>query len=219
MMSIRKNNLVRSTAAAMVLTLFLQCAGCLPMWNKNKRDEFVPPKPTAFAFGIQQDGKKIPISDHEVTLKTKPFKMVFYFDKLPSMFVQASLRPDAVQMAKAKVRMDKIIDMSSQISENFQNPEGLLYIYGDNFQRCHNWAYLGKDSHRYDQNGITKVAQNKGGGYLCTRTVSGLCIDGRDEKIQNCPSNTLYLVFFTVTRNAKNQLVETNRDWVVIRFK
>jgi len=115
--------------------------------------------------------------------------------------------------------MDKIIDMSSQISENFQNPDGLLYVYGDNFQRYHNWTYLGANSHRYDQNGIVKIARNKGGGYLCTRTVSGLCIDGRDEKIQNCPSNTLYLVFFTTKRNEKNQLVETTRDWVTIKFK
>lgn len=218
-MSVRKNNLVRYTVVAVVFAVFLQCAGCLPMWNKNKRNEFVPPRPTTFAFGIQQDGKKIQVSDHEVTLKTKPFEMIFYFDKLGTMLVQASLRPDAVQMAKAGVKMDKIIEMSSQISENFQNPDGLLYIYGDNFQRYHNWAYLGKDSHRYDQNGITKVSRNKGGGYLCTRTVSGLCIDGRDEKIQNCPSNTLYLVFFTVTRDAKNQFVEAKRNWVVIRFK
>ena len=218
-MFIRENSLVRCVVAGVVLAVFLQCVGCLPMWNKNNRNEFVPSKPAAFAFGIQQDGKKIPISGHEVTLDKKPFKMIFYFDELGTMLVQASLRANAMQMAKAGVRMDKIIDMSSQISENFQNPDGLLYVYEDNFQRYHNWTYLGKDSHRYDQNGITKVARNKGGGYLCTRTVSGLCVDGRDEKIQNCQSNALYLVFFTTKRNEKNQLVETRRDWVVIRFK
>ena len=218
-MSIVKNSLVRCAGITMVFVLFLQCAGCLPMWNTSKNSEFVPSKQVAFAVGIQQDGKKISVSDHEVTLGKKPFKMIFYFDKLGTMLVQASLSPSPVQMAKAGVRMDKIIDTASQISENFQNPEGLLYVYSDNLQRYHNWAYLGKDSHRYDQNGITNVSLTKGGGYLCSRTVKGLCIDGRDEKIQNCPSNTLYLVFFIVNRDAKNQLVETQRDWVVVKFK
>lgn len=218
-MSIRTNSLVRCIGITMVLAMFLQCAGCLEMFSRNNRNEFVPPKPATFAFGIQQDGKKISVSNHEVTLNKKSFKMVFYFDKLGTMLVQASLSPNAVQMAKAGAKMDKIIDASSQISENFQNPDELLYIYGDNFQRYHNWTYLGADSHRYDQNGITKVSRNKGGGYLCTRTVSGLCIDGRDEKIPNCPSNELYLVFFTAKRNEKNQLVETMRDWVVVKFK
>ena len=222
-MSIRKKSLIRCGGTVIILALFLQCGGCIQMWNaiwnQDKHNEFVPSEPTPFAFGIQQGGKKIPVVNHEVTLEKKPFKMVFYFDKLPVMLVQASLGPNAVQMAKAGVRMDKIIDFPSQISENFQNPEELLYVYSDNFQRYHNWAYLGEESHRYDQNGITKVSPGKGGGFLCTRTVSGLCIDGRDEKIQNCPSIALYLVFFTAKRDEKNQLVETRRDWVVIKFK
>ena len=221
-MSIEKNSLVRCGSLIMVFILFLQCAGCLPMLNRNKSNEFIPSKPATFAFGIQQDGKKIPVVNHEVTLKRQPFKMIFYFDKHPEMLAQASLGPDAVQMAKAGARMDRIIDIPSQISEDFQNPGGLLYVYSDNFQRYHNWAYLGAESHRYDQNGIKRVARNKTGGplgYLCTRSVSGLCIDGRDEKIQNCASNALYLVFFTTKRDEKNQLLETNRDWVVIKFK
>lgn len=216
---IRKISLVRPVAAAMVLAAFLQCAGCLEMWNRNRQNEFVPARPATFAVGFQQNGKKVPVVGHEVTLDKKPFRMIFYFDRPCTMFVQVSLGPNAVQMARAGVRMDKIIDTSSQISENFYNPTGLLYVYGDNFRRYHNWACSDTDSHRYDKGGITKVSQNKGGGYLCTRTVTGLCIDGRDEKIHNCPSNALYLVFLTAARNEKNHPAETNRNWIIIKFR
>ncbi len=218
-MSVRKNSFIRCVTIAAILIVFVQCVGCFGLFSNNKRNEFIPSKPAKFAFGIQQEGKNVSVSNHEVTLNKKPFEMVFYFKESPAMLVQASLRPNAVQMAKAGVRMDKILDMSSQISENFQNPSKLMYVYSDNFQRYHNWPYLDKDSHRYDQSGIAKVPLNKGGGYLCTRTVSGISIDGREEKIQDYPSNTLYLVFFTVTRDKKNQFVEAKRDWMIVRFK
>ncbi|MCK5113524.1 MAG: hypothetical protein KAR11_02030 [Phycisphaerae bacterium] len=218
-MSIVKNSLVRCITVCGVLGLFLQCAGCLPMWSKPKLDKFIPEKSTSFAVGIQQGERKISVSDHEATLTRKPFEMIFYFDKLDTILVQASFNPNALQMAKAGVRMDKIIDASSQISENFQNPEGLLYAYSDNNQRYHNWAYLGKDSHRYDTDGVTQVSLTKGGGYLCTRSVKGFCLDGQNVKIQKCPANRLYLVFFRVKRNPEGQLVETQRDWITIKLK
>jgi hypothetical protein len=193
--------------------------GCEDM-NTKKNNAYKSPKPTHFTLGVEQDGQPIPVDKgtHTVHLKKKPFKLVFYFEQMSSMLVQASFEPNLVRKAQAGDNMEKIIRQDGTIVENLLNPDFMLYVSGEGLY--HNWLYMGPKTHRFDADkGVQEIPENEGGGYYCVRTVKSLDEDGRVFSVETCPKNKIYLVFFKVDRIPGSQRrAERQRDWLVLEF-
>lgn len=193
------------------LALLVCLVGCDEM-NTNQ-----PPAPAVdggseFTLGIEQDAQRIPVRDHTVTLRKKPFRLVFYFERLSPMLVQASLDPTILEMTRKGRPMDDILRPGSGIAEDLMNPKRQLYM--NRTGSYHNWLYLGPETHRFDPDGVHKLEQ---GGYLCRRTVSHLVIEGNRLPVSQCPASKLYMVFFKTDRSGTDR-VERQRDWLTLKF-
>jgi hypothetical protein len=211
-------NTIITVVLATVLGVLLT-AGCEDV-NTKKTKAYKSPKPTHFTLGIEQDGKPIPVdkTTHSVRLKKKPFKLVFYFEQMSSMLVQASFEPDLIRKARAGESMEKIIRQDGTIVEDLLNPEFALYVSREGLY--HNWLYMGPKTHRFDADkGVQNIPESEGGGYYCVRTVKMLDEDGKAVSIEQCPRNKIYLLFFKVDRIPGSQRrAERQRDWLVLDF-
>ncbi|MBN1553462.1 MAG: hypothetical protein JXA11_01860 [Phycisphaerae bacterium] len=214
----------RYTTAALLTAAIcvLLTAGCEDMnaKNTNRGGTYKSPQPVHFTLGIEQDGKKLPVDKltHSVRLRKKPFKIVFYFEKMSSMLVQASFEPTLVRKAQAGESMDQIIRQDGTIVEDLLNPNFTLYVSREGLY--HNWLYFGPKTHRFDADkGVQEIPEKEGGGYYCVRTVQQLDEDGQSLTIEDCPENKIYLLFFKVDRVPGSQrLAERQRDWLVLDF-
>lgn len=203
-----------------ILTSALLTGGCEDMNAKKSQAHRPAPKPVHFTLGIEQDGRKLAVdkATHSVRLKKKPFKVVFYFEKMGSMLVQASFGPELLRQAEAGQSMEKIVRQDGTIVEDLLNPNFTLYVSGRGFY--HNWLYLGPQTHRFDADkGVQQIPESEGGGYYCVRTVQQLDIDGQTVPVDKCPKDKIYLLFFKVDRIAGSQRrAERQRDWLVLEF-
>lgn len=192
-------------------------AGCDDL-NKQNKKAYKSPRPTHFTLGIEQDGKKISVdkATHTVHLQKKPFKLIFYFEQMSSMLVQASFQPDLLRKAQAGESMDKIIRQDGTIVEDLLNPNVTLYVSGEGLY--HNWLYMGPKTHRFDaEKGVQKIPEDEGGGYYCVRTVKMLDDDGNVIPVEECPKDKIYMLFFKVDRIPGSQRrAERQRDWLVL---
>lgn len=179
------------------------------------------PQPTHFTLGIEQDGKPIPVEKetHSVRLRKKPFKIVFYFEQMSSMLVQASYAPDRVRQAEAGEPMEAILRQDGVIAEDLLNPEFTLYVSAEGMY--HNWLYFGPKTHRFDaEKGVQEIPESEGGGYYCVRTVKTLEEDGRSVPVEDCSADKIYLLFFKADRiPGSRRLAERQRDWLVLEFQ
>jgi hypothetical protein len=204
-----------------VCTALVLVSGCDEDVNARSSPQAVStPRPSHFTLGIEQDGKRIPTQSdrHTVKLQKKPFAIVFYFEEMSSMLVQASFGPQTVQAAREGKPMDQVIREDAAIVEELLNTNFLLYLNDRGFY--HNWLYLGPQTHRFDAvDGFVEVPKKEGGGYLCRRTVRKLEIDGQAIPIEGCPRDRIYMVFFKADRIPGSQRrAERQRDWLILEF-
>ncbi len=210
------NRAMWTFAGCMLLVAAVSKTGC-----DGRADElstFAPWQPTFFTLGVEQDGRRIPVLDHKVTLARKPFTIVFYLEQMGPMLVQASFSPRMMNMAGEGKRLETILIPAGSIAENPRNPDRLIYVHDDGLY--HNWGYLGPNSHRFDPNGVAKLPE---GGYLCRRTVEKI-VDHNAEipveiPVERCPQDRIYLLFIKTKPNAgSGPWVEKQRDWLELRF-
>ena len=57
-----------------------------------------------FAVAIEQDGKAVPVRDHQVRLKRKAFAIVLAFGRLDGVMVNASFSPRLYEAARAALQ-------------------------------------------------------------------------------------------------------------------
>lgn len=213
----RRNNIPAALAMAAVLLL---AAGCDEDVNAGKPTAYKSPKPTYFTLGIEQDGKPIPVdkATHSVHLQKKPFKIIFYFEEMSSMLVQASFDPTLMQKAAAGDNMENILQQDGTIVEDLLNPDSTLYVSEEGLY--HNWLYMGPQTHRFDADkGVQEIPESEGGGFYCVRTVKNLDEDGQTVPLEDCSRRNIYLVFFKVDRIPGSQRrAERQRDWLVLEF-
>jgi hypothetical protein len=181
-----------------------------------------PTRQRAFTLGVEHrnaEGQwsKIPRDNHVVTLRRAPFRMVFWFDRMGTMLVQASLKPTLYMRAADGAPLDQLRDRNAAIPEDLMNPLQNLVV--DDQGAYHNWLYLGPKTHRFDPQGVRQFEQGgAAAGYLCWRTVSRVVLDGRPTDVRNLPVDRLYLVFVKTGSDGSGRRVETARDWVVLKF-
>ncbi len=212
----RQNTIPAVLALSAVLFL---TAGCDDL-NSSKSNNYKAPKPTHFTLGIEQDGQPIPVDKltHTVHLKKAPFKVIFYFEEMSSMLVQASFQPNLMQKAEIGEGMETVIRQDGTIVEDLLNPDFTLYVSEDGLY--HNWLYMGPKVHRFDADkGVQEIPENEGGGFYCVRTVKNLDENGQTVPIENCSQSKIYMVFFKVDRIPGSQRrAERQRDWLVLDF-
>ncbi|MBN1942742.1 MAG: hypothetical protein JW849_05540 [Phycisphaerae bacterium] len=212
----------RNTISALLIMVAggLLAAGCDDMNAGEKKQTHQSPRPTHFTLGIEQDGRPVPVDKqtHSVRLQKKPFKIVFYFEQMSSMLVQASFEPNLIRKAEAGESMEKLIRQDGTIVEDLLNPNFTLYVSREGLY--HNWLYLGPQTHRFDADkGVQEIPEKEGGGFYCVRTVKMLDEDGQTFPVEQCPQGKIYLLFFKVDRIPGSQRrAERQRDWLVLDF-
>ena len=161
------------------------------------------------------DGKwvSVPVRDHSVKLARRPFRFVFFFDQLGTMYVSASQSSKKAGFARAGYSFARLFPQSKYASSEFQNPsrEALVSSSG----RFENWLLGAGEMHRFDPGSVRSWKKR---GYFCVRTIEQLSVDGSPEAIADFTGNQLYFVFGQ-TDHRSGQRIETKRDWLRIVFK
>ncbi|MBS3821692.1 MAG: hypothetical protein GVY16_08465 [Planctomycetes bacterium] len=194
--------------AALIVTAAL-LFGCEPMTDQAE------PEPVYFTMGVEQDGQRIPVRDHTVRIRRAPFRLVFYFEEMGSMLVDASLEPDKGRALQKGANLHTIFPPGASVAEHLQNPERSLYIGGPGY---HNWLYLGPKTHRFDPGAVHKLGAR---GFICRRTVEKL-VDTKAGKViplDELQADRLYLGFVQTQRvPGSDGRYELQRDWLTIEF-
>ncbi|MDY0091624.1 MAG: hypothetical protein RBT80_02890 [Candidatus Vecturithrix sp.] len=178
--------------------------------------EAAPPNPSPyFAIGFAQDGKIVPITNHQVILAKRPFTILLYLKQPDGILVNASFAPQSFTQAEAGAPLADIVGFSDLgMAEEPFNPKTLLMISSN---APHYWYYEHDAHHRF--NHVT-LQHNM---LVCERIV-GQVMD-RDasktlQSIRNIRENALYLVFMKTewTPDFRQQR-EKQREFVQILFR
>ena len=171
-----------------------------------------------FSVGIEQDGKSIPIKDHEVILKKKPFTLLFTFPKIDDINIAVNVSEKAESYEAAKsgnpVKEIKGFDEMFGMAEYRFNKSRTLML---SETASHYWYYIKDNDHRFDE------VYPSDGKWICKRMTANLMDrdTGRTYKdIENFPGEALYFVFLkgTITDDYK-EIIEKQRDYLKIIFK
>ena len=171
-----------------------------------------------FSVSIQQDGKIIPIKDHTVRLKKKPFTILLYFPKIDdiNIYVNASRSSESYNAARQGKPMEEIPGFHEKfgMAEYRFNRERTLML---SKSAPHYWYYSKDDDHRFDE------VYPKDGKWLCRRIAANIM--NRDTKrdyknIENFDGNRLYMVFLKgkYTKDYSN-IIENQREYLEIDFE
>ena len=221
-------NMYRLTGIVAIMIVFI--CGCSPQVTVEQdtsvetsaKDtvEQKPAEPCGFTLGIEQNGRRIPITaSRKVTLDRAEFKLVFYFRQHGSMLVNASFSPDIVNKATSGDNLENILIPHAAIAENFGNEDKLLCIRDDG--EYHNWVCIDQERHRFDtENGVTVIPEGYESGYLCRRTISVLDTADGTVDIQECPESVIYMLFAkTDLADKAEDQVDNKRECLEIHFR
>ncbi len=168
-----------------------------------------------FAIGFQQDGRSIPIENHQVILKKKTFTIVLYFRQSDSVLVNASFSPESFDQARAGRPLKDIPGFSDLgMAEEAFNPKTLLMISAT---APHYWYYLNDSNHRF--NDISRTNRM----WVCRRIIGQVMyrdITRKTIPVQDISENELYLVFMkTEWTKDFSQQFEKQREYVKMIFR
>lgn len=175
-----------------------------------------PPNPSPyFSVGFSQDGKIIPVVNHQVTLAKKPFSILLYLKQPDGILVNASFAPQSFKQAQAGAPLAEIQGFSDLgMAEEPFNPKTLLMISAI---APHYWYYDHDAHHRF--NHVTPEHNM----LVCERIV-GQIMDRDASKtlrsIRAIQENTLYLVFMKTEWTPDfRQQHEKQREFIQILFR
>jgi hypothetical protein len=168
-----------------------------------------------FAVGFQQDGRSIPIENHQVILKKKTFTIVLYFKQPDSVLMNASFSPDSFEQARAGMPLKDIPGFSDLgMAEEVFNPKTLLMI---STNAPHYWYYENDANHRFND------VMRKNGILICRRIVAQVMYRDTTRKlatVKDMREDELYLVFMkTEWTNDFRQQFEKQREYVKVIFR
>ena len=181
----------------------------------QKPERELPPITQHFAIGFQQDGKMVPIENHQVILKKKAFAVVLYFKRPDSVLVNAAFTPDSFEQIRAGIPFNDIVGFSDLgMAEEAFNPKTLLMISA---QAPHYWYYESMANHRFNDVTI------EDGTFVCHRIVAQVMYRDTTRAlvpIKDLRENTLYLVFMkTEWTSDFRQQFEKQREYVKVIFQ
>ncbi len=155
-----------------------------------------------------------------MTLHRRPFRLVFFFDRMDPLLVHASPTPEMFEAACAGKDINAMFPPESSIVEEFLNPDGVLFVGSGGY---HNWGYYGRTKHKFDPGGVDKLDETGEKGFLCHRTIAAIRGEGAEVSLAKWPHETMYLVFVQAQPQTGDNadattLQEKQRDWLELRF-
>jgi hypothetical protein len=168
-----------------------------------------------FEVGIEQNGKSVPIENHQVTLQKIPFSLVFYFPRQEGILVNTSFTPESFEPARNGQPFDDIPGFSDLgMAEEPFNPRVVVMITS---RAPHFWYYANQAEHRFNE------VSKDNGIFICRRIVANVMYRDTTKEIvalRNIPEDTLYLVFMkTVWTKDYSQQIEQQREYLKITFQ
>jgi len=170
-----------------------------------------------YSFWFVQDGKKVPVSFHTVTLKKKPFSIFIELKKTDHLQLNFNLDPYILNGFERNVPIWEIIKPVEKfmgMAEGDFN-EGKEIFISD--YSCHYWYYTSDQDHRF--NNVTK----QGDSLVCERIVENIFTIGDDEAkpVEQFDGDTIYAVFIYMTGqyDGPGKIVELQKNYVKIIFK
>ncbi|PIE33501.1 hypothetical protein CSA56_11280 [candidate division KSB3 bacterium] len=193
--------------------LFMLLGLTLPVFGQT--DGVVPEIPHYFAVAFEQNGRLIPISNHQVVLEKKSFSIVLYFKQPENVLVNASFTADSYNQARSGASFDNIKGFSDLgMAEEPFNPNTLLML--SNYAP-HYWYYENNANHRFND------VKSKNGILICRRIVGQIMYRDTNRKhvsIKDMTETTLYLVFMrTQWTQGFRQQIEKQREFIKVIFR
>ncbi len=168
-----------------------------------------------FGIGIEQNGRAIPLENHEIVLQRAPFTLVLTFPGQEGVLVNASVTPEtfeAAQSNKTFAEMKGFSDLG--MAEEAFNPRALLMLSA---RAPHFWYYAHEGEHRFNDVVRRETA------IICRRIVANVMyrdVSKQITSIRDIPEDSLYLVFMKTEWNHNyTQQFEKQRDYIKITFQ
>jgi hypothetical protein len=171
--------------------------------------------PTAtgrFAVSIEQDGKPVPIKDHEVSLKKAPFDILVDLPGKGSfVFVNASFDDAMYEKAKTNKPLGREFRPGLFMAEGERNGDKDIIPGPD---AIHSWYYETDQDNRFNE------VKPMGAGVRGRRTVANAYVADKEVKVEDWKDSTLYLVF--VSGEGKpdaSETIERQREYLKLKLK
>ncbi len=199
-------------AAIMMLAAAAAIAGCNGPTGPDPGPAEVRGKPDYFALWVQQDGKKLVVQDHQVTVSRKDFDIIMVFLYEDGVLVNVSTEPTLFDIARSGGDLQARAPFDNTYSTNAHNS---LILGSGNYDY---WYHYGE--------GMTKfraVQRQKVGDaevLLCQKPVATVRrgLDGQAKALDKTKMDAVYLVLVRARAQAGGGRLETQRDWVKINF-
>jgi hypothetical protein len=168
-----------------------------------------------FAVGIEQGGKLIPVTNHQVSLQKQSFSIVLFLKQPDGILVNASLTAESFEGARTGKPFKEIRGFTDLgMAEDIFNPQAMLILAE---QSPHYWYYESDANHRFNE--VTREQ----GVIICKRIVANLLYRDTTREyvsMRDIRENDLYLVFMKTewTQDFSQQL-EQQREYLHIRFQ
>ena len=168
-----------------------------------------------FAVGIEQGGKLISVTNHQVILQKQSFSIVLFLKQPDGILVNASLTPESFESARTGRPLKEIQGFTDLgMAEDIFNPQAMLILAS---QSPHYWYYESDANHRFNE-----VKQEQG-VIICKRIVANLLYRDTTREyvsIRAIRENDLYVVFMKTewTQDFSQQL-EQQREYIHIQFR
>jgi hypothetical protein len=168
-----------------------------------------------FTVGLEQDGRAVPIVNHQATLQKRSFTIVVSLAQPDGILVNASFAADSYDSAQAGRPLSDIVGFTDLgMAEEAFNPQAALMA---SRRAPHYWYYQHDANHRFND------VRRREGRLVCRRIVANIM--DRDATRHFTPldqlaENTLYLVFMNTewTQDFSRQL-EKQRDYLKLVFR
>lgn len=195
-----------------VMMMLLGLWGCFPVTAQQSILSRTGPY---FGIGIEQNGRAMPLEDHEIILQRAPFTIVLTFPGQEGILINASVTSetfDAAQAGKTLAAMQGFSDLG--MAEEAFNPRALLML---STSAPHFWYYAHEGEHRF--NDVARQEKT----VVCRRIIANVMyrdVSKQITSIRDIPEAHLYLVFLKTAWNSTyTEQFEKQRDYVKITFQ
>ncbi|MFP4053447.1 MAG: hypothetical protein ACLFV7_06240 [Phycisphaerae bacterium] len=193
--------------------------GCEPGTQiENRRSVLVTPEGGGefFVVGVQQDGRKIPVRNHVVRLKRKPFDLVLLFSAQPGVLVNASASPSLLTLARG----GSDLGSRAPLSNTFRQWRSATLLGSPDTWDY--WYHYGLSANMTKFDKVRRVTMRDGKSAMaCRKTIRSFQPAGADAStpIQDVEPDALHLVFVHAPAQSGGGRVENQRDWLTIVFE
>jgi len=168
-----------------------------------------------FDFQIIQENQAVPVIDHEVTLRRKPFTLVIILKEKIGVLTNFSVNPllyDGFSHGKSLEKILEEPDLFMGMAEYDFNPEKRIFI--DNIA-AHYLYYDSEKAHRFSR---AEIKDNIIYGYRDIDFFQHRSYDPI-RKIENLQYDILYVVFMYMEYDDDWNRIEKQSDFLKINFR